>query len=218
LKSTIYILSGLGVDKRVFNLIDFGENKVEYIDWINPILNESIESYAQRISSAIKDKEPILIGLSFGGIIATEIAKIIRIKHVIYVSSAKNYDELPSYYRLIGKLKLHRIIPTSFLKSSNLFTYWFFGVSTDREKRLLKRILNDTNSLFLEWAINRIVKWDNIYKPDSYSCIHGTKDRIIPIRSISNTNKIEKAGHFAVVTNHKEISNFLKEELNKLNS
>jgi len=148
LKNTIYILSGLGVDKRVFNLIDFGENRIEYIDWLMPVFNESIENYAKRISSAVKDKEPILIGLSFGGIIATEIAKIIRTKHVIYVSSAKSYDELPFYYRLIGKLKLHQIIPTSFLKSSNLLTYWFFGVSSDREKRLLKRILNDTDSLF----------------------------------------------------------------------
>jgi len=217
LKDTIYILSGLGVDKRVFNLIDFGDNKVEYIDWIDPIFKESIESYSQRISSAIKDKEPILIGLSFGGIIATEIAKIIRTKHVIYISSVKIFNELPSYFRLIGKLKLHRIIPTSFLKSSNLITYWFFGVSTDREKRLLKRILNDTDSNFLKWAINQIVKWDNTIKPNSYSCVHGSKDRIIPIRNILNTNKIENAGHFAVVTNHKEISAFLNEELRKIN-
>lgn len=218
MKNTIYILSGLGVDKRVFNLIDFGENQVVYIDWIEPNFNESIESYAKRISSVILDKDPILIGLSFGGIIATEIAKIIKTKHVIYISSAKVFNELPYYYRLVGKLRFHRIVSASILKSANLFTYWFFGVSTDREKRLLKRILNDTDSLFLKWAINRIVKWNNTIKPNSYSCIHGSKDRIIPIRNISNANKIENAGHFSVVTNHAEVSKFLNEELNKLSS
>ncbi len=78
--------------------------------------------------------------------------------------------------------------------------------------------LQDTDSNFLRWAINRILKWDNTIKPSSYSCIHGSKDRIIPIRNISNTNKIENAGHFVVVTNHAEVSKFLNVELNKLNS
>lgn len=216
MSSTIYILSGLGVDKRVFNLIDFGENKVSYIDWIQPNFNESIESYAKRISTEIIDENPILIGLSFGGIIATELAKIIKTKHIIYISSVKNFDELPYYYRLIGKTGLHRIIPTAFLKSSNLFTYWLFGVSTDREKRLLKRILDDTDSIFLKWAINSIVKWNNNINPNSYSCIHGAKDRIIPIRNIVVNRRIESAGHFAVVTNHKEISDFLNTEFTRL--
>lgn len=34
--SKIYILSGLGVDKRVFNNFDFVDMDVEFIEWISP--------------------------------------------------------------------------------------------------------------------------------------------------------------------------------------
>ncbi|RZJ29312.1 MAG: alpha/beta hydrolase, partial [Chryseobacterium sp.] len=69
----IYIFSGLGVDRRVFDNIDFGDLNVEFIDWIIPLTNEAIEIYAERISRKIISENPILIGLSFGGMVAVEI-------------------------------------------------------------------------------------------------------------------------------------------------
>lgn len=76
----IYIFSGLGVDKRVFENINFGNLNVHFVDWIEPLKNESLEDYAKRISIPFKDDNPILIGLSFGGILAVEISKIIKTK------------------------------------------------------------------------------------------------------------------------------------------
>lgn len=74
--SKIYIFSGLGVDKRVFDNIDFGTKSPEFIDWISPLKNESLAEYSKRISENMKSEKPILIGPSFGGIVATEISKI----------------------------------------------------------------------------------------------------------------------------------------------
>ncbi|WP_313101006.1 hypothetical protein [Epilithonimonas sp.] len=39
----IYVFSGMGVDERVFDNIDFGTLDVEFIDWIEPLENESLE-------------------------------------------------------------------------------------------------------------------------------------------------------------------------------
>lgn len=60
--TNIYILSGLGVDRRVFKKIDFGSLKVTYLEWIAPISTESISSYARRLSAKITAERPILIG------------------------------------------------------------------------------------------------------------------------------------------------------------
>ena len=76
----IYIFSGLGVDQRVFDKIDFGNLDVEFIDWIEPLKNESLSDYAKRISQSLTDSNPTLIGLSFGGMIAVEISKILQTK------------------------------------------------------------------------------------------------------------------------------------------
>lgn len=96
----IYILSGLGVDKRVFDKIDFGNLDVEFVDWIKPQKKESIESYARRIQESIKTENPILIGLSFGGMVSVEISKIRKTERIILLASAKIKSELPLMYRI----------------------------------------------------------------------------------------------------------------------
>jgi hypothetical protein len=45
----IYLLSGLGADKRVFEFLDLSDFKVNHVDWVEPMDKESIESYAQRL-------------------------------------------------------------------------------------------------------------------------------------------------------------------------
>ncbi|MCP1996093.1 alpha/beta hydrolase [Flavobacterium sp. HSC-61S13] len=110
----IYILSGLGVDRRVFDRIDFGNLNPEFIDWIETIYNESLADYAKRMVQLIPDENPILIGLSFGGMVAIEISKIIQTEKLILIASAKTKYELPLLYRIAVILKLNKLIPTFF--------------------------------------------------------------------------------------------------------
>ncbi|HBW82083.1 MAG TPA: alpha/beta hydrolase, partial [Sphingobacterium sp.] len=112
----IYVISGLGVDQRVFSKIDFGSLDLTYLDWITPVPNEPLSIYAKRISTKITAKNPILVGLSFGGMLAIEIAKIIETKQIILLASAKGRHELPKLYRLAGRLKINKLVPSPLLK------------------------------------------------------------------------------------------------------
>lgn len=102
----IYLLSGLGADKRVFDFIDLSGFKTNHVDWVAPIDNESIENYAKRLLRQIKTKRPIIIGVSFGGMVTVEIAKQIETEKVILISSAKTRLDIPFYFRIIGQLRL----------------------------------------------------------------------------------------------------------------
>ncbi|MDR2205965.1 MAG: alpha/beta hydrolase [Flavobacteriaceae bacterium] len=210
MQQIIYIFSGLGVDKRVFNSIDFGNLNVKFIDWIQPLKNESLENYAKRISLKLNAENPILIGLSFGGIVAVEISKVLKIKSIILISSAKNKYELPKTYRIAGKLKINKLIPNSILKKQNFITNWLFGIKTKSEKRLLKSILKETNPGFLDWAICEIINWKNEYNPENCIHIHGNKDRIIPLKNVKPDFIIEKGGHFLTVNKAKEVEEIIK--------
>jgi len=205
----IYIFSGLGVDKRVFDNINFGNLNVEFIDWIEAFEDENLENYAFRISKKITDENPILIGLSFGGILAVEISKLIKVNKLILIASAKNINELPKIYRIAGKLKLNKLIPNSILKYQNFITNWLFGIESSEEKKLLKNILKDTNSKFLKWAINEIVNWENEISPENCIHIHGNKDRIIPIKNVKADFVIENGGHFMTVNKAKKIEKII---------
>ncbi len=207
--SIIYIFSGLGVDKRVFDYINFFDLNVVFIDWIDPLKKETFESYAQRISKDF-EKDSILIGLSFGGMLAVEVSKIIPIKKVILLASAKNKNELPKWFLITGKLKLNRIIPSSLLKSTNFITNWLFGAKTSAEKLLLKNIIKDTDSNFLKWAINQIVNWKNTVVPQNCIHIHGTNDHILPAKYLKVDYSIKNGGHFMTVNKANEIEKIIK--------
>jgi len=205
----IYILSGLGVDKRVFDHIDFHTKNIEFIDWIQPLKNESLAHYAKRMAAIIKEDDATLIGLSFGGILSVEISKIKKLKKIILIASAKTKYELPLFYRLIGKISLNKLLPNSILKIQNFITNWIFGLESESDKKLLKAILKDTDPVFLSWAINEIVNWKNTEYPKNYIHIHGDKDRIIPIRNVKKDYVIPNGGHFMTVNKAKEIEKII---------
>lgn len=199
MSETIYVFSGLGADERVFQKLKFEGYNYVFIKWILPYKDETIQNYSLRLINQIKTPKPILIGLSFGGIIAIEVSKIIETTKIILLSSVKTKYEIPLYYRLLGKLGFHKIIPTSFLKSSNFITNWFFGVNSEFDKQLLKQILMETNPVFLNWAIEKIIMWSNILVFDNIYHIHGNKDHILPNCFLKADAIINDGGHFMVL-------------------
>jgi pimeloyl-ACP methyl ester carboxylesterase len=210
----IYVFSGLGADERVFSKIDFGQNVTSYINWIVPLKDEAIENYALRISSQITEKLPVLVGISFGGIMAQEVAKLIDYQRLILLASIESKSELPWYLRLIGLFKFDIILPAFILKSHNFITNWAFGINSKENKILLKAILADTNPVFLKWAIRKILSWQQTEKLKNTLCIHGTEDRILPIIASKKYDfKVEDGGHFFTLTHASEINDILKNEL-----
>lgn len=202
----LYIFSGLGADKRVFKYLDFSKYNANFVDWILPFEKESIENYAKRLTKQITSEKPILIGLSFGGIMAVEVGKIIESKKIILIASAKNKSEIPFYYRLAGFLNLHKLIPTKLMKSSNFLSFWLFGINSKENKILLTEILKDTDESFLSWALDKIVNWKNTFNHKNLRHIHGTKDRILPIQFVKSYMKIVDGGHFMTIDKFEELN------------
>lgn len=213
MRKEIYILSGLGADERVFQNLDFSDYKITFIKWITPKSNETIENYVVRLRDQIVTNNPILIGLSFGGIIAIELAKQIETEKVIILASVKSRNEIPFYYRILGKIEIHKLIPTSILKISNVFTNWFFGISSRNDKKLLKNILNETDSTLLKWSIDKIVKWENQVELNNLIQIHGSKDRIFPVRFIKCNLIIRNGGHLMTLNKSDELNIILKQQI-----
>ena len=213
----VYIFSGLGADERVFKKLDFSGSDVTFVEWILPLDKETIEQYATRLLDQILAKNPILVRLSFGGIMAVEIAKQIPTQKVLLIASAKSKDELAFYFRFAGKLNLHKVIPPVVLKSSNFITNWFFGISSLEDKQLLKQILLDTNPIFLQWALDKVAKWKNVTLPKNTFHVHGDSDRILPLKFIKADVIVKNGGHFMTLNKAEEMNRILREELLKVN-
>lgn len=209
----LYIFSGLGADERVFERLDFSGFSVTFIKWIIPLKGESIEEYTTRLLQQVTTTKPVLIGLSFGGMIAVEAAKQIETEKVILIASAKTKKEIPFYYRFAGAARLHKIVPAGWFKSVNGITNWFFGAHAGAEKKLLKEILQDTDPFFLTWAIDKIVRWSNQTSIQNLFHLHGTSDRILPFRFVHCDRTIKNGGHFMTLNKVEEINRVLEQEL-----
>ena len=124
----VYFISGLGADERVFQFLDLSKIEHQFIKWNEPLNSESLPSYCKKLTEQInQNQEIILIGVSFGGIIAQEISKIISVKKVIIISSVKSFNEYSWQLKLASKIQIHKIAPLWFLTLSNKLTadYYF---------------------------------------------------------------------------------------------
>jgi hypothetical protein len=214
-KMNLYFISGLGADKRIFqNLMLPDTFKIHYIEWLTVSENETMESYCKRLSSQIDRDQPFsLIGLSFGGVIAIELSKLLAPVQTVLISSFCFKKEVPWFYILIGKSGIYKIISPRILLKPNNIVFRLFGAYKPEVKNLLKNILQDTDPDFFEWAIRHLFSWDNEWKPDNLLRIHGTADKILPYKKIMNAIPVEGGEHLMVYSKSAVVSQVLKENL-----
>lgn len=212
----LYVISGLGADERVFERMDFSGHTPIFIQWIPPLKQESMTAYATRLLPQIKSPKPVLMGLSFGGMMACEIARQIETEKVILLASAKTRAEIPFYYRLMGKLSLHKLMSARQLKRPSRIAEWLFGVNSKTDKQLLKAIILDTDPVFLKWALDKIVTWKNRQEPGNVFHIHGTADKILPYRFVRCDKAIEGGGHSMTLDRADELTAIIKTQLDKI--
>jgi hypothetical protein len=108
---TVYCICGLGSDERIFSRLNWGAANVRYLPWLPPHPGELLTAYATRMSNRITEKDAVLLGVSFGGMLSIEIAKLITVQKVILIASVATYHEIPGWMKASGKLHLDAIIP-----------------------------------------------------------------------------------------------------------
>ncbi len=182
-----------------------------------PFTDESIEAYALRLSKKIIYPNPIIIGLSFGGMMAVEIAKHIATNKIIIISSAKNKYEIPFYYRWAGALKLHKLIPMQWLVKANGITNRLFAARSDEAKKIVSSMLRETNIELLKWSIDKIVTLQNTFIHTNLIHIHGSADNVLPIRFVKPNVVIKDGSHLMILTMAKTVEDEIKLELDGIN-
>lgn len=210
----IYCISGLGADYRLFqNLRLPQEYRLRHLPWISPDKEESIESYAARIAAGIDEEAPVLVGVSFGGMISVEISKQMPVSRVILISSIKSKSEKPLYFRAAATLRLNKILPLKPYGFLEPIQNYNLGIENEEEKALAEEYRRTINLSYTEWAIDRILNWQNETFPDDIIHIHGSSDHIFPVRYVKPTDIIEGAGHMMVMNRAEEISAILDKAL-----
>jgi len=209
-----YFISGLGADKKAFQKIKLpAAYEPVYLDWIPPQKNESLTNYARRFSSFIKNDDAfILIGLSFGGMLASEIARLRRPMKTIIISSLASSNELPWYFKQAGKIGLHKAVPMTFLKAGTVIKN-IMGVASREDKAIIYNYAKTADPGMVRWSLDAIVNWDQPDRLPGIVHLHGSKDRMLPLKYTHPDFVIKGGGHLMIFNKADEVNKILNEVL-----
>lgn len=201
----VYLMPGMAANPTIFEFIKLPENQFEihWLEWEIPLANETLQAYAKRISLKVMHEKPVLLGVSFGGVLVQEMSRFLDVRQLILVSTVKTKHEMPKRLQFVKKTKMYKILPTQLLGDVKVLTKYAFGKTLKRRVELYNKYLSVNNKRYLDWAIKEMVCW-NQDKPIPNSIhIHGEDDAVFPVSNISNYISIPKATHVMIIYKYK---------------
>ncbi len=206
-------MPGLAASSKIFEFIKLPQESFEchYLEWSVPdSIDESLVSYAKKYASQIQHEEVVLVGVSFGGILMQEISKLIPIKRVIIISSIKTIDEIPKRLKLLKYTRAYHLFPTKRISRIDTFSRYNFFRPFKKKAELYDKYFSVRNEIYLNWALHKLLHWENKEKLAKVIHIHGNKDEILPIKHIDDCISIEGGTHAMIIIKAKQISEIIE--------
>ncbi|MFL1897327.1 alpha/beta fold hydrolase [Aquimarina sp. 2-A2] len=213
----VYFVPGMAADVSIFEYIQLptSDYKTYTIPWKLPESSESIVDYARRMCEDVKHDNCVLIGVSFGGVIIQEMAKIKSFKKVIIISSVKSKYELPKRMKLARKTKAYKLLPTTLISKIDNWEKLAFGDFAKKRAVMYQKYLSIKDKSYLDWAIEKMVCWDQEVPPANLIHIHGDKDIVFPIVNIKNRICVPGGTHVMIVNRARWFNKHLPEIIKK---
>jgi pimeloyl-ACP methyl ester carboxylesterase len=204
-KIHIYLMPGLAASSTIFENIKLPEEQFElhYLDWFIPESKQSLTDYAQKMATFVTHENPVLIGVSFGGILVQEMAQFLNLRKLIIISSVKCHDEMPQTMKIAKATKAYKLLPTSLLKDLDALTKYAFGTIMKNRLELYKKFLTMNDKRYLDWAIEQVICWECTEIDPKVIHIHGDTDSVFPAQNIKNFIPVKAGTHIMIINRFK---------------
>lgn len=204
-KIPVYFMPGMAANSLIFERIKLDALlfEVHYLEWEIPEINQTLEDYAKQIALRITHQNPVLIGVSFGGIVVQEIAKLVEVRKTIIISSVKTSSEFPRRIQLAKKTAMHKLIPMQLLLGLVRWAKLLFGEKMKTRMQLYDTFLSVRDIYYLKWSVEKVIFWNCSTVDERLIHIHGDKDRMFPIHNIKKCIVVEGGTHVMIMTKYK---------------
>lgn len=200
----IYLLPGMTSDFPVYSRLFPLLPSARVVDFLPPEPRETLVSYSSRMA-ALLPGDAYIGGVSFGGIVALEISRILRPRGCILISSIRHPCELPPWFRIwrpFGGRCCSALLRTIGGAASLVPR----SVRTASTIRVIK--LTGDRGNWHRWATSAVLDW----KPKLLGefCpilqIHGTADTTFPIRYVHPDVSIPSGSHALPLSHPDEVA------------
>lgn len=198
-------MPGLAASAAIFERITLPEDifEMHLLEWEIPLANEPLNEYARRITKKIRHENPVLIGVSFGGILVQEMAKYIDARKVIIISSVKSNLEFPRRLKIAKATKAYKLIPMSLILNLENLAKFSFGDKINHRIKLYEKFLSVRDIGYLEWAVEKVILWDRTVADEHVIHIHGDMDDVFPMRCITDCIVVKGGTHVMILNKYK---------------
>jgi len=219
MRSTIYLMPGMGARSSIFKGLRFPENfRIVPMEWLMPEGDEDLRHYTQRLIHTYRiEPQSILLGMSFGGVIIHEIAKQMPVDRLIFISTVKTHREFPPWFALGRWLHIWNFLPYPLI-THPIVTARFVPPGKLRKRLYLyEEYMAVKDTRYFRWAMKSIMTWRSDMPSLPYIHIHGDKDHVFPLRYLKGEiYPVSGADHLAVMTHPHKINQILKAYLTGL--
>jgi hypothetical protein len=200
-KIPVYFMPGLAASVAIFERIKLPESEFEmfFLEWEIPLKKESLQDYAKRMTKKIKHDNPVLIGVSFGGILVQEMSRFITIHKIIIISSVKSNLEFPKRMLIAKSTKAYKLIPLRLVQNIETLAKFSFGKKVNERLKLYEKFLSVRDKRYLDWAVEQVILWDRTIVDQNVIHIHGDADDVFPIKNISNCIVVKGGTHVMIL-------------------
>jgi pimeloyl-ACP methyl ester carboxylesterase len=201
-KIHVYFMPGLAASSLIFERINLPEAvfEIHLLDWELPLSLETLTDYAERMAKLVTEPNPVLIGVSFGGVLVQEMAQFLAVRKLIIISSVKTNLEVPFRMKFAKTTKAYKLLPTSLLQNVELLTKFSFGDAIKRRLKMYEKFLSMRNKVYLDWAIEQMLLWSRTEPDSNVVHIHGTLDEVFPAKNIHNYIPVSGGTHIMILS------------------
>lgn len=210
------LIPGMGADGRLFEA-----QRRHGFEFDVPVLTlpgrrDTLADYAARICDQLKLTAPCVVGgVSFGGMLACEVARLAEARCAILIASCRSRLAVPAHYRALEVVA--RIIPDWVIQRRAVVSGRVFAALeciTEEQKQTVMQMSRDVAVPQLRRIAHMILEWrtPEVW-PFPIHQIHGDADRIIPWSRVVADETVCGGGHLINMTHPQQVNAFLERHL-----
>jgi pimeloyl-ACP methyl ester carboxylesterase len=194
-------MPGMAANPIIFENIELNPKffEVHWLKWQLPEKNESLQDYAKKMLKYINHENPVLLGVSFGGVLMQEIAKLISYEKLIIVSSVKQSSEIPKHMKFARETGVYKYLPFGLLNYIAEIEKLPLGNLIRKRLKLYKQYLSVNDKKYLDWAVKEMVCWEQTEPIKGIIHIHGDKDKVFPVKNIKEYINLAEGTHIMIL-------------------
>lgn len=203
----VFLITGFALDKRAFEFLDLPGDLYFSVDLIPVQKGESLKEYASRLAKEMGlAPGDVIGGVSLGGMLALEMARIVDVKGVILIASATHPRFIRKRFKVWAPLAPY--VPEFVI--SRIFTLIprilaLQKMLTPEGQALLTDIMGRFPPSMLKAFPKLIVQWPGCKPPENYIHIHSEGDWLIRPNGELVTLKILPGKNHLITVSHPQV-------------